>query len=135
MELNDRAATRLREDKILWLTTVGEEGQPQSSPVWFLWDGEKQLLVYSLDDTPRVDNLDWNRSVAANLNSDGGGGSIVTMEGTARIDRDFPPAKDVEQYIEKYQELLDSYGWTAEYFSTDYSVPILISIDRIRASS
>lgn len=135
MEINDRAAGRLSEDKILWLTTVSDDGAPQASPVWFLWDGGEQLLVYSLDDTPRVDNIAANPNVAANLNSNATGGDIVTMEGTARIDRDFPAATDVEQYVEKYQGLLDSFGWTVEYFAAEYPVPVLITIDRIRSGS
>jgi PPOX class probable F420-dependent enzyme len=30
------AARRLREEPIIWLTTVTGAGQPQSTPVWFL---------------------------------------------------------------------------------------------------
>lgn len=29
---------RLRTEDIAWITTVTADGQPQSSPVWFLWD-------------------------------------------------------------------------------------------------
>jgi len=134
VEINDRTARRLGDDKILWLTTVNPEGLPQSSPVWFLWEGGDALLVYSLDDTPRLVNIEANPRVAANLNSNDRGGSIVTVEGTARIDRTHPAAKDVAPYVAKYRELLDDFGWTPEYFSTDYCVPILITIDRIRAS-
>ena len=133
MEINDRASRRLGADLILWLTTVRRDGTPQSSPVWFLWDGGEQLLVYSLDDTPRVANIEGNPRVAANFNSNEMGGDVVTMEGTARIDRDFPQAPEVGPFVEKYRALLDSYGWTPEYFAADYSVPILITIDRIRA--
>ncbi len=35
-----RAESRLREEMIIWLTTVLSDGQPQSVPVWFLWEGE-----------------------------------------------------------------------------------------------
>jgi hypothetical protein len=31
------AAGRLRAEPIIWLTTVTRSGQPQSTPVWFLW--------------------------------------------------------------------------------------------------
>ena len=34
------AAKRLRDELIVWLTTVSRLGQPQSSPVWFWWDGD-----------------------------------------------------------------------------------------------
>ena len=36
---------RLRNEEIAWLITVRPDGQPQSVPVWFLWDGEG-FLVY-----------------------------------------------------------------------------------------
>ncbi len=38
-EFRARAARRLREERIAWLTTVGGSGMPQQVPVWFLWDG------------------------------------------------------------------------------------------------
>jgi hypothetical protein len=38
-EAGRRAEGRLREEGIAWLTTVRADGQPQSVPVWFLWDG------------------------------------------------------------------------------------------------
>ncbi len=38
--LDTTREARLREEVIVWLTTVRSDGQPQSVPVWFLWDGE-----------------------------------------------------------------------------------------------
>ena len=32
------AAARLRTEPVIWLTTVARSGQPQSTPVWFLWE-------------------------------------------------------------------------------------------------
>jgi hypothetical protein len=39
----DRVAQRLREDAVIWLTTVAANGTPQPNPVWFLWDGHSVL--------------------------------------------------------------------------------------------
>jgi hypothetical protein len=39
-EAGGRAERRLREEQIAWLATVRSDGQPQSVPVWFFWDGE-----------------------------------------------------------------------------------------------
>ncbi len=44
-EAGARAESRLREEMIIWLTTVRSDGQPQSVPVWFLWDGEQVLAL------------------------------------------------------------------------------------------
>ena len=46
-EFGAHAAKRLREEIIGWLTTVTPEGAPRPIPVWFLWDGDRSLLVYS----------------------------------------------------------------------------------------
>jgi PPOX class probable F420-dependent enzyme len=45
-EAGGHAERRLREEQLIWMTTVRSDGQPQSVPVWFFWDGEK-FLVYS----------------------------------------------------------------------------------------
>jgi len=39
------AENRLRSDEMIWLTTVWADGQPQTSAVWFHWDGTDFLLV------------------------------------------------------------------------------------------
>jgi PPOX class probable F420-dependent enzyme len=40
-EWGARAARRLREEIIGWLTTVSPEGAPQPVPIWFLWDAPR----------------------------------------------------------------------------------------------
>ncbi len=123
---------RLRDEPIIWLTTVTAGGRPQTSPVWFLWDGE-EFLIYSLADTARVRNIATNPRVALNLDGDGKGGSIVTIEGHARIDRDAPPSHRVPAYREKYRSRILGNGWTPESFARDYPVPIRIVPQRVRA--
>jgi PPOX class probable F420-dependent enzyme len=44
-EFGARAARRLREEKLAWLTTVGPNGTPQPVPVLFLWNGEDSILI------------------------------------------------------------------------------------------
>jgi hypothetical protein len=39
------AEDRLRSDEMIWLTTVRADGQPQTSAVWFHWDGTDFLLT------------------------------------------------------------------------------------------
>jgi len=43
-EAGGRAERRLREEEIAWLTTVRADGQPQSVPVWFLWNNESFFI-------------------------------------------------------------------------------------------
>ena len=129
--LADHAITsRLDEELVAWMTTVTSGGRPQSSPVWFLREGD-ELLVYSLQ-SARARNVARNPSVAINLNSDAYGSRVVTMEGAARIDETAPSASEHGRYLAKYRERIAGYGWTPESFSRDYSVPIRITITRIR---
>jgi PPOX class probable F420-dependent enzyme len=125
------AARRLREEPIIWLTTVTGAGQPQSTPVWFLWDGE-EFLVYGSKDGPKTRNIERNPRVSLHLEGNGRGGGNVIFEGTARVDSDGPLADGVPAYVDKYQSLIDSYGWTPGSFSADYPHLIRVSATRAR---
>ena len=126
-----RALERLETELIGWLTTVNPEGQPQSSPIWFLWtDGE--LLLYSMKRAPRNDNVAERPLVAFNLATDPKGGDVVTAEGVARYVADEPPATANPAYLAKYGGMLDEYGWTADYFAAEYPVALRITPTRWR---
>lgn len=124
-------ADRLDRTLIAWLTTVSPDGQPQSSPVWFLRDGE-QIVVYSLANAPRVRNVRANPRVAFNLNSDDGGGDVITIEGTATLE-DGPPSPSLPAYQAKYLPLIIDYGWTPESFARDYPQRLVVTPTRIRS--
>jgi PPOX class probable F420-dependent enzyme len=127
-----RAAARLRSELIIWLTTVRPNGQPQTSPVWFIFDDD-EFLVYSKPDVAKLSNIEANPRVALNLDGNGVGGDIVTSEGRARIVLDHPPAHNVPAFIAKYAERIERNGWTPESFGADYRVPIRITVTRSRA--
>ena len=129
---NPEARRRLAEEAIIWMTTVRSNGQPQTSPVWFLLL-EDELIIYSLPDTARVANIEANPRVALNLDGNGRGGAIVTLEEQARIDHDYPSADRVAAYVEKYRDFMARNGWTPEVFAARYSTPIRISLTRSRA--
>ena len=128
---DSRAGQRLREELIGWLTTVAPDGTPQTSPVWFLWDGA-EFLLYSVRGA-RTRNIAANPRVSLNLDGNGMGGDIVTLEGTARLVDDEPSASDAPAYLGKYRERMDAYGWSPEKFAGDYPVAIRVIPTRIRA--
>ena len=125
------AAVRLRTEPIMWLTTVARSGQPQSTPVWFLWEAG-EFLIYGLANGPKTRNIGSNPYVSLHLEGNGRGGANVIFEGTARIDPVGPRADAVPAYIEKYREFIDAYGWTPESFATDYPYVIRVSPTRAR---
>ncbi len=130
-EFGQRAARRLREEKLAWLTTVDSTGTPQPIPVWFLWDGEGSILIYSRPDTPKLRAIARNRRVSVNLDGNGTGGDIVVALGEAAVSDD-PPAHEIPEYVEKYAPLIARNGWTPESFAADYSVPVRVRVARVR---
>ena len=130
-EFGQRAARRLREERIAWLTTVSPRGMPQPVPVWFLWDGDASVLLYSQPDTPKLRNIAENPRISLHLDGNGRGGDIVVCVGKARVSDD-PSADQVEEYLEKYAEPIERNRWTPESFAADYSVPMRIDVSRIR---
>lgn len=129
-EFGARAARRLREEIISWLTTVSPRGAPQPVPVWFLWDGAASILLYSQPGKPKLRNIDANPHVTLSLDGDRVGGDIVVCSGEARVSDD-PPAYRVPEYVAKYAEPIAAIGWTPESFAADYSVPLRIAVSRV----
>jgi PPOX class probable F420-dependent enzyme len=127
-----RAAERLRSEPIAWLTTVRADGQAQSSPVWFLWDG-RTFLLYSQPGAQKVRNLAANPQVALHLGDDGAGGDIVTVEGTAALEPGSPRADRVEGYLAKYRSAIEALGYEAGPFARTYSSAIRVRPTRVRA--
>ena len=125
-----RALERFATERIGWLTTVNRAGQPQSSPLWFLWTGD-EMFVYSHKTAPRNDNIAHNPRVAFNLHTNAGGGDVVSMEGTARIDPDGPLCSQHPAYLEKYGSSLAGSGGPA-YMDREYPVVVRITPTRWR---
>lgn len=125
------AEERLRDEKVAWLTTVRRDGQPQSSPVWFLWrDGE--VIVYSRPTTQKVRNLQANSKVAVHLRDIDDGSDIVSLEGEAVIDERYPQAAAISEYVEKYRSMIADLRMDPASFAKAYSTPIRIRPARVR---
>jgi PPOX class probable F420-dependent enzyme len=122
-----RAARRLREEKLAWLTTVRADGTPVPVPVWFLWDGDASFLVYSQPGTPKLRQIARNPKVSLSLDGDREGGDIVVVLGEARVAEEEPPADQVPEYVAKYTWGFERHSWTSASFAADYSVPVRIT--------
>ena len=128
-EAGARAERRLWDEEIAWMTTVRADGQPQSVPVWFLWDGEG-FLIYSRQGRQKLKNIGRNPRAGLNLNSSETGGDVVRVEGTAEIAQDAPPADEVEAYVEKYRQSIARIGFDVEGFARAYSVALRVTPTR-----
>ena len=129
-EFGRHATRRLREEIIGWLTTVTPDGGPRPIPVWFLWDGDRSILLYSRPDKRKLANIAANPRVSLNLDSDGVDADIVICWGQVRVSDD-PPADQVPDYVTKYAVRIEALGWTPEGFAADFSVPLRIELSRI----
>jgi PPOX class probable F420-dependent enzyme len=127
-----RVAAHLREDPVVWFTSVSPSGAPLPTPVWFLWDGAQTVRTYSLPTAKRVEHIAANPRVSLNFPGDGQGGDIVVFSGRATIDRDAPSADRVEPYMSKYAAAIERLGLTPEQFGERYSTPLHIELTRVR---
>ena len=129
-EFGRRATRRLHEAIIGWLTTVTPDGGPRPIPVWFLWDGDRSILLYSRPEKRKLANIAANPKVSLNLDSDGIEADIVVCWGEMRVSDD-PPSNEVPEYIRKYAGRIEALGWTPDSFAADFSVPLRIELSRI----
>ncbi|WP_249019636.1 TIGR03667 family PPOX class F420-dependent oxidoreductase [Conexibacter sp. S30A1] len=126
-----RALAHLRQDPVIWLTTVSPSGAPLPMPVWFVFDGQESLLVYSINGT-RVRNVGANPLVALSCPSDSEGTDVVVFSGEASFDPDAPPADQNAAYLEKYEQRIGGLEMTPASFAETYDTPIRIRLTRLR---
>ena len=131
-EAGQRAERRLREDRTIWLGTVAADGTPSIRPVWFVWDGET-VLVYSEPEQAKVRHIEQNPRVLLHFDADAFGEDVVILTGRARIAREEPPVDQVDAYVEKYGWGFERLGMTPAEYARDYSVPIRVTPERLRA--
>lgn len=130
-DFGKRAARRLAEEEIVWLTTVGVDGTPQPSPVWFLWEGET-ALIFSRPETPKVRNIRRNPKVALHLDGDGKGGDIIVLTGTATVEPHPEGATAPPAYLTKYAQGIKRIGFDEAQMLQTYSTTIRVTPTALR---
>lgn len=112
------------------MTTVDDAGTPQTSPIWYVWDGG-DVVMYSLP-SARARNVAERPRVSLNLDGNTLGGDIVVIEGDARIDDTAPAVPDNPDYLAKYGGIMAERDWSPEWFGGRYNVPIVITPTKYR---
>lgn len=126
-------AGRLSSASVAWLTTVRADGQPQSSYVWFHFDGT-DLQVASQPQAAKLRNIRANPKVSLHLDGDGQGGDVVTIEGVAEILEGDPSPERIEAYLAKYNDAIRTQlQTTPDELRREYSTTIRITPSRVRA--
>ncbi|MGZ3584918.1 MAG: TIGR03667 family PPOX class F420-dependent oxidoreductase [Ktedonobacterales bacterium] len=126
----ERVARRLREEPVIWLTTVADDGTPQPNPVWFLWD-QNEILVYNMSGAKRLEHIAHNSRVSLNFDGNGRGGDIIVITGQARLSQD-PPAHQFPAFVEKYNDFIARSFKAPENFASRYPTPIRITPTKVR---
>jgi PPOX class probable F420-dependent enzyme len=132
-DFGNRVRTRLREESLIWFTTVGADGTPQPNPVWFLWEEDTStVLIYNATNAARLEHVAVRPRIALNFHANAGGGDVVVLTGVAEQALDAPPVDRHDAYLAKYAEGIKNLGSDAEKFARDYSVPLRIRITKVR---
>jgi len=122
----------LKEEYIIWLTTVDSHLTPQPRPVWFLWD-QDSILIFSQPKAFKVKHIQKHPNVSLHFNTDEAGEKhVIVITGEAYIDSNHPSAHEVSIYLEKYRTGIKDINMTPETFSADYSTAIRIRPTQLR---
>lgn len=122
---------RLRQEKIIWLTTVDAQKTPQPRPVWFHWDG-RTILLFSQRNKAKLRHIARNRRVAVHLDTDEDGEDVVVLVGDAKVSNTSPSPNRVGSYLRKYRKGIKDLEMTVAQFRKDFSVPVLVTPRRLR---
>jgi PPOX class probable F420-dependent enzyme len=131
-EFGRRADQRLRDEDVIWLTTVTPDGVAQPNPIWFYWNGES-IILYSQPGSYRIRNIQQNRMVALNLQGAGVlGDNVVVITGEASLKFDYQQVDP--GYETKYEKYLPEMSLTYQQLKEEYSVEITVHPTRLRGN-
>lgn len=123
---------RLQDEQVIWLTTVREDRTPQSSPVWFLLQDDRSVLIFSQPGAPKVRAIRHNGNVSLNMNSDAHGGNVAILNGHAALGDTSIALDTVAAFVDKYREGIKGLEMTPEQMAAEYSQSIVITLERLR---
>lgn len=122
----------LKNDYVIWLTTVDSTLTPQPRPVWFLWENDS-FLIFSKPDAHKVKHIVNHPRVSLHFNTDETGDHhVIVFAGEAVIDSNCPPAYKIPAYLKKYKRGILDLDMTPEGFSAEYSTAIRIQPTEVR---
>lgn len=132
-EFGDRVRDRLRQETVIWFTTISANGTPQPNPVWFYWEPDTEsVLIYNATDARRIEHVAVRPRVSLNFEADAHGGDVVVFAGTAEQALDVPAVTANETYLAKYAEDIERIGGDREEFARAYSVPLRVRVTKVR---
>lgn len=116
----------------VWLTWVNQRGEPQITPVWFIWEDDS-IIVWTQPGSTKVACLRENPHVAVAWGADEELHQVAMINGTAEFDPSIPKLVDHAAYMKKYEGMWEPLGMTTESASEEFSERIRIRPTRLRA--
>ncbi|NLU83077.1 TIGR03667 family PPOX class F420-dependent oxidoreductase [Rhodococcus sp. HNM0569] len=131
-DIDARVVSRLENESVIWLTTVGANGVPATTPVWFLFhDGA--FVLQSQPQTGKLRHIEHDPSVALNLNCTPEGGDVVVFTGSARHDPQGQSRDEWDAYVDKYRGGMSGLGFAPDTFADSYSETVRITPTKLRS--
>lgn len=125
----DATRTALRDDPVVWLSSVQRNGRPHLVPVWFCWDGER-IVAFSKPGARKVENLRGRPDVMLAVGTPGPEFDVELIEATAELPEAPSSALMPADFGRKYAELLRRAGLTVQRFAEVYSQAIVLKPTR-----
>jgi PPOX class probable F420-dependent enzyme len=131
VEIQPNFAERIQKAYYMWFTTVRDDGMPQPTPVWFIWENGT-FLIYTTAGSHKLNNLKDNSLVALSYSESADAEDFLVIMGEAKVERDVPPPSQNPAYMRKYRQGIADIKMTPESFDRSFSVPIRILPMRVR---
>ena len=115
----------LRDEPVVWLSSVRPDGRPHLVPIWFSWAG-REILIASKPSAQKVRNIRANPTVMLALGEAEDDFDVGLLEGVAELLD--APAKAVlpAPHLAKYRRQMAGIGLSPIEFLTTYSQVIRI---------
>lgn len=119
----------LRQEPVVWMSTVRPDGTPHLVPIWFSWDGER-LFVASKPEARKVRNLRDNPRLMLALGEPDDDFDVGLIEAEAVLPEATTAALLPPDHFAKYRDRMAAIGLDEATYVRDYSQPILITPTR-----
>lgn len=134
-EVHARTLDRLGREQVAWIGTTGRDGYPHAVPVWFLWLGDR-AIVLSEPRTAKVRNLEVDPRVLLHLEAGDDGEHLTVLRGRATLSPGAGPewvGRIGDAYGTKYDEWMLRLGLTTESMFARYSTVIEVVPEKLIA--
>jgi PPOX class probable F420-dependent enzyme len=131
VDIQPEFAERLQKAYYVWFTTVRDDGMPQPTPVWFLWENGT-FLIYTMPDSQKMRNVKANPLVALSYSESADAADYLVIMGEAKVERNVLPPSQNAAYMQKYTQGIADINMTASSFDKTFSTAIRVIPTRVR---